>query len=128
MREFAISVIAFWLLGSAGYGATRTAFDPTEALRIYDHGIWQVEDGLPQNSIQTIRQTRDGYLWIGTELGLARFDGTQFTVFDNKNAPQLRSSYIKTLLAGRDGSLWIGTRPGLTQLKDGKFTAYGRGE
>ena len=128
MREFAILVIEFALLGSVGYGGTKTAFDPTEALRIYDHGIWQVEDGLPQNSIQTIRQTRDGYLWIGTEQGLARFDGTQFTVFDSKSAPQLRSSYIKTLLAGRDGSLWIGTRPGLTQLKDGRFTTYGKGE
>jgi PAS domain S-box-containing protein len=124
MREFPTWVIAVVLLGSPGYARTGTAFDPTEALRIYDHGVWQVEDGLPQNSIQTITQTRDGYLWIGTEMGLARFDGTQFTIFDSKNTPQLTSWYIKTLLPGRDGSLWIGTRAGLARLKDGKFTAY----
>jgi PAS domain S-box-containing protein len=83
-----------------------------------------VEDGLPQNSIQAITQTKDGYLWIGTELGLARFDGIQFAVFDSKNTTQLLSSYIKTLLPARDGSLWIGTPNGLVRLKDGKFTAY----
>lgn len=124
MRQLAICLIAFGLSGSTGYTGPRAALDPTEALRIYDHAVWQVEDGLPQNSIQAITQTSDGYLWIGTELGLARFDGIQFTVFDSKNTTQLISGYIKTLLSVRDGSLWIGTREGLTRLKSGKFTTY----
>lgn len=124
MKQPAVCLIALALSGSASYARPRVALDPTEALRIYNHSVWQVEDGLPQNSIQAITQTSDGYLWIGTELGLARFDGIQFTVFDSKNTAQLLSGYIKTLLPGRDGSLWIGTRRGLTRLKDGKFTTY----
>jgi PAS domain S-box-containing protein len=124
MKQPAICLIALALVGSAGYSRPRTALDATEALRIYDHGVWQVEDGLPQDSIQAITQTSDGYVWIGTELGLARFDGVQFAIFDRKNTTQLPSSYIKTLLPGRDGSLWIGTQEGLARLKDGKFTTY----
>jgi PAS domain S-box-containing protein len=123
-RESAICLVTLALSGSADYARPRAALDPTEALRIYSHGVWQVEDGLPQNSIQAITQTSDGYLWIGTELGLARFDGIQFTIFDSKNTPQLLTSYIKALLPGRDGSLWIGTRQGLTRLKDGQFATY----
>ncbi len=127
MRELAW-VVTLSLFGSAVYGESSATVDPTQAFRTYDHAVWQVEDGLPQNSIQAIAQTKDGYLWIGTELGLTRFDGIQFTIFDNKNTPQFGTSYVKTLLPGRDGSLWIGTRAGLLQLRDGKFISYGRRE
>lgn len=84
---------------------------------------WQVEDGLPHNAVQAIAQTEDGYLWIGTQNGLARFDGVRFTVFDRNNTAALKSSYVSALLAEDDGGLWIGTfNGGLVHLRDGKFS------
>jgi PAS domain S-box-containing protein len=80
---------------------------------------------LPQNSVTAIAQTRDGYLWLGTFGGLARFDGVKFTVFDTTNAPGLRSSRIVTLCEARDGSLWVGTEQGgLTRYAQGTFTSF----
>jgi signal transduction histidine kinase/ligand-binding sensor domain-containing protein len=85
---------------------------------------WQVEQGLPQNKATAVVQTRDGYLWVGTYNGLARFDGVRFTVFDENNTPELRSSRITSLYEPPDGTLWIGTESGdISQYKDGHFTA-----
>lgn len=83
---------------------------------------WQTEDGLPQNSVNAIAQTPDGYLWLGTESGLARFDGAQFTNFDKSNTHVFVSSMITSLLADRDGTLWIGTHGGgLVCYRNGAF-------
>lgn len=83
---------------------------------------WQVESGLPQNKVTAILQTRDGYLWLGTYNGLARFDGMHFTVFDDNNTPRLHSSRITSLCEATDGTLWIGDESGqVTQYKDGQF-------
>ena len=85
---------------------------------------WQVEQGLPQNKVTAVVQTRDGYLWAGTYNGLARFDGARFTVYDDNNTPQLRSSRITSLFETADGTLWIGTESGdVSQYKDGHFAA-----
>ena len=85
---------------------------------------WQVEQGLPQNKVTTMVQTRDGYLWVGTYNGLARFDGIRFKVFDEINTPELRSSRVTSLFEAGDGTLWIGTESGdVSQYKDGHFTA-----
>lgn len=85
---------------------------------------WQVEQGLPQNKVTAVVQTRDGYLWVGTYNGLARFDGVRFTVFDDNNTPELRSRRITSLFEEGDGALWIGTESGdVSQYKDGHFTA-----
>src|SRR5690349_24695153 len=64
---------------------------------------WQVEQGLPQNKVTAVVQTRDGYLWVGTYCGLARFDGIHFTIFDDNNTPELRSSRITSLFEADDG-------------------------
>jgi len=86
--------------------------------------FWQVEQGLPQNKVTAVVQTRDGYLWAGTYNGLARFDGVRFTVFDDNNTPELRSRRITSLFEAGDGTLWIGTESGdVSQYKDGHFTA-----
>ncbi len=95
--------------------------DSTEAVRVYGHDVWQVEDGLPHDSVQSIAQTRDGYLWLGTEAGVARFDGVQFTVFDDRNTPSLPGRFISALFAAADGSLWIGTQKGLAHFDDHRF-------
>lgn len=84
---------------------------------------WQVQDGLPHNSIQAIAQTHDGYLWLGTPRGLARFDGDHFTVFDGKNVSILKNPSVTALCVGIDGTLWIGTHEsGVLSYKAGKFS------
>ena len=85
---------------------------------------WQAEQGLPQNKIMAVVRTHDGYLWLGTYNGLARFDGVRFTVFDDNNTPELHSSRVTSLFEAADGKLWIGTESGnVSQYKDGHFTA-----
>jgi len=78
-------------------------------------------NGLPQDSINALTQTTDGYLWFGTEEGLARFDGLRITVYDTQHYPGLKDNFIYALTPGRDGSLWIGTRSGVVRLKNGVF-------
>jgi ligand-binding sensor domain-containing protein/signal transduction histidine kinase len=89
----------------------------------YTSRAWQTDEGLPHNLVRSITQTPDGYLWVGTRLGLARFDGMHFTCFDAKNTPALRNHNVSALAVGIDGSLWIGTYGGgLVHLKDGVFS------
>jgi ligand-binding sensor domain-containing protein len=86
---------------------------------------WQVDQGLPQSSVTSIVQTRDGYLWLGTFSGLVRFDGTRFKVFTPDNAPGLTSSRIIQIFEDRQGALWIGTEEGdVVRCADGRFQAY----
>ncbi|MGA8224458.1 MAG: two-component regulator propeller domain-containing protein [Candidatus Acidiferrales bacterium] len=97
-----------------------------KAIGEYVHNVWQVADGLPENAVQAIAKTPDGYLWLATEEGLVRFDGVRFTVFDRKNTEEIKDEDIRALCVSRDGSLWFGTLTGhLVQLKDGKFFARG---
>jgi signal transduction histidine kinase/ligand-binding sensor domain-containing protein len=88
------------------------ALDPSRPPSRYGHDVWLTRDGLPQEFVQAVAQTRDGYLWIGSLGGLVRFDGVRFTVFDRGNTPGLRDARILALCPSRDGSLWIGTASG----------------
>lgn len=106
------------------WNGTALGLDPTRELSQFGHEVWLTENGLPQNTVHSIAQTSDGYIWIGTEEGLARFDGVKFTVFNKQNTAQLKSNYIRTLLADRRGALWIGTAEGLVRLFEGKFTSF----
>ena len=83
---------------------------------------WKVEDGLPHNSINAVLQTRDGYLWLATSDGLARFDGVRFTIFGLREG--LPSLQVLTLQEDRQGALWIGTSLGLSRLQNGRFEAW----
>ena len=86
---------------------------------------WTTENGLPQNTITSIVQTRDGYLWLATFGGLVRFDGARFTIFNLVNTPQLKSNRITALLEDRDGSLWIGAETGeIMRYRQGEFTSW----
>jgi ligand-binding sensor domain-containing protein/signal transduction histidine kinase len=100
------------------------ALDSRRDLSQFSHEVWLTENGLPQNTVHSIAQTKDGYIWIGTEEGLARFDGVRFTIFDKQNTPQLKSNYIRALLADRQGALWVGTAEGLVRILNGSFTAF----
>jgi diguanylate cyclase (GGDEF)-like protein len=101
------------------------ALDPSKAITQYVHQVWETDDGLPSNSVRTMVQTRDGYLWLGTQEGLARFDGVKFTVFDKRNTPAIRVSYVEILLEDRSGALWIGTNGGgLNRFAGGRFERF----
>src|SRR5450759_4347668 len=95
-----------WWFAGGGF------FAPAFAAPNYFIRSWQVEQGLPQNKVTAVVQTRDGYLWVGAYNGLARFDGVRFTVFDEHNTPELHSSRITSLFETTNGTLWIGTESG----------------
>ena len=91
----------------------------------YAVDFWREGGGLPQNFVYTILQTRDGYLWLGTRGGLARFDGVRFTTYDDRRPDQLHDSEVHALAEDDDGSLWIGTHGGgLSHLRGGVMTSY----
>lgn len=91
----------------------------------YSIHVWQTEEGLPQNTVTTITQTRDGYIWIGTYGGLARFDGERFQNFDAVNTPYLQDSRIVSLYEDKEGVLWIGHDSGhVTRYRNGRFEPF----
>ena len=116
------SVFVLLLAGAAYLPATLSAKQFTQ--HIVD--LWEQADGLPQNYVFTVIQSRDGYLWIGTRSGVARFDGVRFTNFDDRRPGQLRESEVWALAEDRAAAIWIGTYGGgLTRLHNGRFTTFG---
>ena len=100
------------------------ALDPSLQIRQYAHNSWKVRDGFFRGSIYTISQTPDGYLWLGTEFGLERFDGVRAVPWQSSAEPAVATGRIVKLLTARDGTLWIGGETGLASLKDGMLTQY----
>ena len=102
-----------------------TALDPNKRVTQYMVQTWKMQSGLPANSIFAVQQTRDGYLWIGTQDGLVRFDGHHFELYNRKKVPQLKDNIIRALFEDRNGTLWIGTTSGgLTRYEQGEFYTY----
>lgn len=88
-----------------------------------DH--WTADDGLPQNSVYEIVQTRDGYLWLATVDGLARFDGVRFTIFNKSNSPGISNNRFTALFEDFQGDLWAGTEEsGVVRFHDGRFEPF----
>jgi len=101
------------------------SLDPDKRVTQYSVNIWNMSGGLPANSVYAILQTGDGFLWIGTQNGLVRFDGLDFRVYNAEREPALKSNVIRALYEDRDGSLWIGTASGgLTRHRQEQFTSY----
>src|SRR6187401_3379334 len=100
------------------------ALNPSLDVSQYAHTAWKVGEGLPSGFIRAIAQTPDGYLWLGTEFGLLRFDGVRAIPWEPPPNDGLSNSDIRSLQAARDGRLWIGTFSGLESWKDGKLTHY----
>src|SRR3954451_8931581 len=110
-RGFALLVISSAL--------TRTGLAlPRKAVNQYTHRVWTQAQGLPQDTVRAITQTSDGYLWIGTDEGLARFDGYRFVSF-GKRSGELPDAAITSLSPGTDGAVWIGTARTLTRFHNG---------
>jgi signal transduction histidine kinase/ligand-binding sensor domain-containing protein len=100
------------------------ALNPKLDVSQYAHTSWKIRDGFPRGLISSIAQTPDGYLWLGTEFGLFRFDGVRNVAFRPPANQELPSNWIFSLHVSRDGTLWIGTAKGLASWKDGKLTQY----
>src|SRR6266511_1008657 len=126
-----------WALAAAGLlfcdsssGVSAASSTVPQVAAPYTIDVWETEDGLPQNSVIAMTQTRDGYLWLGTLKGLVRFDGIRFTVFDESNTPGLESGPIVSLVEDSQGNLWMGTETAGVALLDngrGKSRGIGRG-
>jgi ligand-binding sensor domain-containing protein len=90
----------------------------------YRFDYWTTDNGLPQNSVYAITQTREGYLWLATVDGLVRFDGVRFTIFDQSNSKGLTSNRFTCLYEDAEGTLWAGTEDGgIVRYRDGTFSA-----
>ena len=100
------------------------ALDPSLDIIQYDHTSWKLGEGFSKGIIRSLAQTPDGYLWLGTEFGLLRFDGVRAIPWEPPPDDGLSNTDIRSLQAARDGRLWIGTFSGLASWKDGKLTHY----
>ena len=119
------AVIAASLAAATPLVAPRpaSALDQDKQLSQFWHRSWTQQQGLPQDSVRAIVQAVDGALWLGTDEGLARFDGAEFTIF-RQGPGQLRSAQVTALEAARDGAIWVGTLAGVACYRDGRFEYY----
>lgn len=97
------------------------ALQPDKAFAHYVIDTWSIQDGLPQISAISLAQDHTGYIWIGTQSGLARFDGVRFATHTPESEPALPGIWVRTLLVDRRGRMWVGTYKGLAVYKDGLF-------
>ena len=100
-------------------GVLRCAFalDPSLDVSQYAHTAWTIREGFFKGNIYSMAQTPDGYLWLGTEFGLLRFDGIRSIPWQPPAGQHLPDNGITSLLVTRDGTLWIGTYAGLVNLE-----------
>jgi signal transduction histidine kinase/ligand-binding sensor domain-containing protein len=117
-----------WLLAVLAAACSVTpahALDPNRTISQYIHDEWGVAQGFPAGTIYAIAQSADGYLWIGAEKGLVRFDGLSFQNFNSANFPSLPAGPVIGLLADREGNLWIRSQgPNLVRYRDGTFQDF----
>jgi len=104
--------------------ALALALDRRRAVTQYAHAHYEAKDGMPHGLANSIAQTADGYLWTGSEEGLARFDGAAFTTFDHRKTDGIPANAFAALAVDAAGTLWAGTRDhGVLHLQDGEFHA-----
>ncbi len=101
------------------------ALDPSQPVGSYSRTRFTKEDGLPSSTVNVVLQTRNGFLWVGTNSGLARFDGTHFTTIEF--SPQTPTDGLSRALAeGPDGDLWVGTNTGVLRIPSAALDQFGR--
>ncbi len=118
-RITALSSLIALALAFASVGTAARAIEPEDIPMSDDYIVrtWEMDDGLPSNRIYDIAQTPDGYLWLGTQGGLVRFDGVHFTALTARNASGLSEDRVHALYVSRDGALWIGQAGGRVTRK-----------
>ncbi len=101
------------------------ALDPNQPMHRYALAHWSRDTGLPSTSVQQMVQTEDGYLWLGTQDGLLRYDGARFVAFHSRNTPEIGNNNVQALTQARDGALWFSTLGGgVVRLHEGRFRAW----
>ncbi len=120
------SVLAATLVLTAGRAAAQVpATAELKPLTQYHLESWQTRDGLPTNGIRALAQDADGFLWLGTEAGLVRFDGVEFRTFDRNSTPALKATDVTALFVDKANRLWIGTDDGaVLRRRDGVFEEF----
>ncbi len=127
LRKIGVIVQVLWVSMSFAQKipAQKYGLLPQKAISQYQCDIWQKPQGLPQNSIYSITQGHNGYIWLASYEGIARFDGVEFTIYNTSNVKALRTSGALVVYEDTKKNLWFGTNNGgLTKMKDGKFTTY----
>ncbi len=122
VKQCCFSALLVWSF-AVSFAVPAAALDPKRQISQYAHTAWRIADGFFSGTPQAIAQTADGYLWIGTEAGLVRFDGVQFVPWTAPRGEHLPSARIHSLLGKRDGSLWIGTSQGLVKWNHFQLTS-----
>jgi len=110
-------------LGAFGACVPAVALDPGKAFHHYVRNVWSIQHGLPQISVQAIVQDHQGYIWVATQAGLARFDGVRFTIYSPETVPSLPGVWTRSLMVDSGGRVWIGTYKGLAVFQNGVFSA-----
>jgi signal transduction histidine kinase/ligand-binding sensor domain-containing protein len=100
------------------------ALNPSFDLQQYGHSSRVLGDNFVTGIIRAITQTHDGYLWLGTDVGVFRFDGVRAVLWTPPAGQRLPSALVTALVAGRDGTLWIGTSQGLVSWNRGQLTHH----
>ena len=118
LRRLALLLAVFCWAGEAAERIPTRFDDP------FLVDAWETEDGLPGNSVRSLAQTPDGYLWVGTFDGLARFDGLNFTVFDRSTTPALPGSAVIEMFVDSEGRLWANTPGALLCVDDGQWRVF----
>ena len=118
-----LHILARALLCAAALGAClpALALDPGKAFHHYVRNTWSIQNGLPQISVQAIAQDHQGYIWVGTQAGVARFDGVRFTTYSPETNPELPGVWTRSLLVDSQGRVWIGTYKGIAVFENGNF-------
>lgn len=97
------------------------ALAPDKAFHQYVLDTWSIEEGLPQITVTALVQGPDGYIWAGTQAGVARFDGVRFAVFDPRTSPEMPGMFIQALFVDSRDRVWAGTYKGAAVFRDGSF-------
>jgi len=119
-----LALLAILFVTSAGW---IVALDPTSHISQHGHSVWRLQDGYFGGRPRHVAQTTDGYIWVGTNNGLFKFDGVRFVRWRAQSGEDLPSSSISFLLGARDGSLWVGTEAGLAHLVNGRLSLCEKG-
>jgi ligand-binding sensor domain-containing protein len=120
-----VCILPFVILSSMQAQVSK-GLDPERRLTQYIFESWSEDQGLPQNAVQALTQTKNGYIWFGTQEGLVRFDGVRFTVFTTYNSPGLKGRNFYAVIEDKQGRIWAGAYGGGISVREkGVFRNYG---